>query len=123
MMYWYSSTNHWLVFITSLSVPTPYEIAAGSMHASSNALPCHGMIAKCPRHFTPLTRVHSRTNIYRVLLSVLDGGYSDMALTSGAMAHLCVLANAGEGKVDEQWWNVENLEKVVLIQCCSSPVS
>jgi hypothetical protein len=28
------------------------------------------------------------------------------------MAHLCGLASPGEGKVNEQWWNVENLEKV-----------
>jgi histone deacetylase HOS3 len=46
------------------------------------------------------------------LVSVLEGGYSDRALASGAMAHLCGLANPGEGKVNEQWWNVENLEKV-----------
>ena len=53
------------------------------------------------------------------IVSVLEGGYSDRALTSGAMAHLCGLANVGEGKVDEQWWNVENLEKVVLVLCRS----
>jgi histone deacetylase HOS3 len=46
------------------------------------------------------------------LVSILEGGYSDRALASGAMAHLCGLVNPGEGKVNEQWWNVENLEKV-----------
>ncbi|KIM73669.1 hypothetical protein PILCRDRAFT_99268 [Piloderma croceum F 1598] len=46
------------------------------------------------------------------LVSVLEGGYSDRALASGAMAHLCGLVNPGEGKVNEQWWNVENLEKL-----------
>ena len=46
------------------------------------------------------------------LVSVLEGGYSDRALASGAMAYLCGLANPAEGKVNEQWWNVDSLEKV-----------
>lgn len=46
------------------------------------------------------------------LVSVLEGGYSDRALTSGAMAHLCGLAHMGDNKVDGKWWSVENLEKV-----------
>lgn len=57
------------------------------------------------------------------LLSVLEGGYSDRALASGAMAHLCGLANPAEGKVDEQWWNVENLEKVAFIDITYFPTS
>ena len=49
------------------------------------------------------------------VVSVLEGGYSDRALTSGAMAHLSGLADDMElvgGTVQEEWWNVENLEKV-----------
>jgi histone deacetylase HOS3 len=47
-------------------------------------------------------------------VSVLEGGYSDRALTSGAMAHLCGLADAGVfgDKIDESWWSVDNLVKV-----------
>ena len=48
------------------------------------------------------------------LVSVLEGGYSDRALTSGAMAHLSGLVDVAQlgGKVSEEWWNVENLVKV-----------
>jgi len=47
-------------------------------------------------------------------VSVLEGGYSDRALTSGAMAHLSGLVDVAQlgGKVSEEWWNVENLVKV-----------
>ncbi|KAJ6544597.1 Arginase/deacetylase [Mycena vulgaris] len=40
------------------------------------------------------------------VISVLEGGYSDRALTSGAMAHLSGLVDCS---VDEEWWNEENL--------------
>ncbi|TBU48589.1 Arginase/deacetylase [Dichomitus squalens] len=43
------------------------------------------------------------------LISVLEGGYSDRALTSGAMAHLAGLVDNGDSGVDESWWNLENL--------------
>lgn len=47
------------------------------------------------------------------LISVLEGGYSDRALTSGAMAHLVGLADGpGEGEADRSWWDVDNLIKV-----------
>ena len=46
-------------------------------------------------------------------MSVLEGGYSDRALISGAMAHLSGLVDVPpQCKVDEDWWNVENLIKV-----------
>lgn len=63
--------------------------------------------------FTVDARVFADRYAQGRLVSVLEGGYSDMALTSGAMAHLCGLADAGKGKVDERWWQLENLEKVV----------
>lgn len=46
------------------------------------------------------------------IISVLEGGYSDRALTSGAMAHLCGMTAMGSGTVDDRWWSLENLEKV-----------
>ncbi|KAL4081007.1 arginase deacetylase [Scleroderma citrinum] len=49
------------------------------------------------------------------LVSVLEGGYSDRALISGAMAHLCGLVDLGmaEGNwVNEEWWEVEKLIKL-----------
>lgn len=47
------------------------------------------------------------------IVSVLEGGYSDRALASGAMAHLCGLSQPeGDSKVDKEWWSVKNLEKV-----------
>ncbi|KAF8058708.1 histone deacetylase complex protein [Lyophyllum atratum] len=56
------------------------------------------------------------------VVSVLEGGYSDRALMSGAMAHLAGLADdevkeedggqGGRGRVDEEWWSVENLVKL-----------
>lgn len=45
------------------------------------------------------------------VVSVLEGGYSDRALSSGAMAHICGLI--GETvHVDESWWDLENLIKL-----------
>lgn len=47
------------------------------------------------------------------LISVLEGGYSDRALISGAMAHLCGLVDLpGEAAVDESWWSVDNLDRL-----------
>lgn len=48
------------------------------------------------------------------IVSVLEGGYSDRALISGAMAHLSGLVDdkLTSVNVQEEWWNVENLEKV-----------
>ncbi|KAI0754836.1 Arginase/deacetylase [Daedaleopsis nitida] len=43
------------------------------------------------------------------LISVLEGGYSDRALTSGAMAHLCALVDDLHGKREDSWWSVDNL--------------
>jgi len=47
------------------------------------------------------------------VISVLEGGYSDRALTSGAMAHLTGLVDVPPtSNVDEGWWSVDNLIKV-----------
>ncbi|KAJ7594957.1 Arginase/deacetylase [Mycena floridula] len=45
------------------------------------------------------------------IVSVLEGGYSDRALASGAMAHLVGLAGNPD-TVDEKWWDLENLVKI-----------
>lgn len=44
-------------------------------------------------------------------MSVLEGGYSDRALSSGAMAHICGLVG-DTVQVDERWWDLENLIKL-----------
>ena len=60
-------------------------------------------------HTTAMSDVYARGRV----VSVLEGGYSDRALISGAMAHLSGLVDAPlQCKVDENWWNVENLIKV-----------
>lgn len=47
------------------------------------------------------------------LISVLEGGYSDRALISGAMAHLCGLTLIDKDLKDvEEWWDVEKLKAV-----------
>ncbi|EIW81142.1 arginase deacetylase [Coniophora puteana RWD-64-598 SS2] len=46
------------------------------------------------------------------VISVLEGGYSDRALESGAMAHLCGLVDPSAGAIDEDWWSVDNLVKL-----------
>lgn len=49
------------------------------------------------------------------VISVLEGGYSDRALTSGALAHLSGLVDNGDMGVDESWWSLENLTAVRLL--------
>lgn len=47
------------------------------------------------------------------VVSVLEGGYSDRALISGAMAHMCGLVDLPSSlKIEEDWWSVENLIKL-----------
>lgn len=50
------------------------------------------------------------------LVSVLEGGYSDRALISASMAHICGFA--GSDKVDEEWWNIQNLVEVSILLPC-----
>ena len=60
-------------------------------------------------HTTAISDVYARGRV----VSVLEGGYSDRALISGAMAHLSGLVDVPlQSKVDEDWWNVESLIKV-----------
>jgi histone deacetylase HOS3 len=48
------------------------------------------------------------------IVSVLEGGYSDKALLSGAMAHLTGLVEGGRADTDhrsrENWWSPENVQ-------------
>jgi histone deacetylase HOS3 len=57
------------------------------------------------------------------IVSVLEGGYSDKALLSGAMAHLVGLVDggsAGGGKETyqsrETWWSPENVQMVRILR-------
>lgn len=51
------------------------------------------------------------------LISVLEGGYSDRALASGALAHLAGLASpSGPLAGEDEWWAVESLIKVCLMR-------
>ena len=44
---------------------------------------------------------------------MLEGGYSDRALTSGALAHLTGLVHdEGAWRADEAWWSINNLTAV-----------
>ena len=51
-------------------------------------------------------------------MSVLEGGYSDKALLSGAMAHLTGLVDGGRASGTdtdhsrENWWSPENVQMV-----------
>ena len=45
------------------------------------------------------------------LISVLEGGYSDRALISGAMAHISGLVDMKK-EVDPAWWSVPHLVSV-----------
>lgn len=43
------------------------------------------------------------------IISVLEGGYSDRALTSATFAHVLGLADLSPGTVQEDWWSLDNL--------------
>ncbi|KAF8811560.1 hypothetical protein BYT27DRAFT_7252655 [Phlegmacium glaucopus] len=61
------------------------------------------------RQTTAISDVYARGRV----VSVLEGGYSDRALISGAMAHLSGPVYVPlQCRVDEGWWNVENLIKL-----------
>ncbi|CCL99724.1 uncharacterized protein FIBRA_01746 [Fibroporia radiculosa] len=59
--------------------------------------------------FAQDTRKFADSFAHGRVISVLEGGYSDRALTSGAMAHLTGLACSNDAVVDESWWNLNNL--------------
>jgi histone deacetylase HOS3 len=48
------------------------------------------------------------------IISVLEGGYSDLALIGGTMAHVCALVTGSDERtrVDRDWWSIDNLMKV-----------
>jgi len=46
------------------------------------------------------------------VVSVLEGGYSSRALSSGAFAHLLGLTDVPADMVSEEWWSLENLIKL-----------
>lgn len=60
------------------------------------------------------------------LVSVMEGGYDDKALVSGALSHVCGLVDRGSGEVDPRWWDVTNVQMVRLMRTdrglCLTPV-
>ena len=50
-------------------------------------------------------------------VSVLEGGYSDRALISGAMAHLIGLVDDKKlrSDIDKGWWGIKNLSLVSTV--------
>lgn len=54
------------------------------------------------------------------VVSVLEGGYSQRALSSGAFAHLVGLVDPPANKIDETWWGLDNLVKVLPSNTCVS---
>lgn len=46
------------------------------------------------------------------LVSVMEGGYDDKALVSGAMSHVCGLVDRGTGEIDPRWWDTTNVQVV-----------
>jgi len=53
------------------------------------------------------------------IISVLEGGYSDRALASGTFAHLVGMTGV-QGPVND-WWSLDNLQKVPYIPMYSEP--
>lgn len=47
------------------------------------------------------------------IISVLEGGYSDRALISGALSHVTALADES-GVTDQGWWDPKALDEVSL---------
>ncbi|KAI0685400.1 histone deacetylase domain-containing protein [Cytidiella melzeri] len=45
------------------------------------------------------------------IISVLEGGYSDKALISGALAHVTALADV-DGLTDQDWWGLKRLDEL-----------
>lgn len=79
------------------------------------------------RRFANATRRFADQYAGGRLISVLEGGYSDRALTSGAMAHLTGLAETDDLTADESWWSLGNIIEVRRPACvaprCSRAVS
>jgi histone deacetylase HOS3 len=46
------------------------------------------------------------------VISVLEGGYSDRALATGAMSHIHGFARAECEEVPASWWSEDNVAKV-----------
>ncbi|KAF8527331.1 histone deacetylase domain-containing protein [Gautieria morchelliformis] len=93
-----------MVFISAGFDASEHETASMSRHARK--LPT-GFFKKFTRDVRTLADKYAKGRI----VSVLEGGYSDRALCSGAMAHVLGLVEEA-AEVDESWWSVENLAKI-----------
>lgn len=78
-----------------------------------------GFYRKFAQNVCILANERTSTGTGRVI-SVLEGGYSDRAITSGAMAHLCGLTpiEVSDSEVNS-WWSIENLARVFFINICT----
>ncbi|KAJ3558957.1 hypothetical protein NM688_g627 [Phlebia brevispora] len=96
--------NDVLVFISCGFDASEHEYPSMSRHARHVPTSFYRRFARDALRFA---EAHSGGR----LLSVLEGGYSDRALTSGVMSWLAGLAEGPNQSVpvDESWWKVENL--------------
>ena len=105
-------------------LPPLRHLLLGSMLASTSTRLCLRHHRKVPvglyHRFTRKACRLADAYAHGRVVSVLEGGYSDRALTSGAMAHLCGLVDLpgqaatsdSDGWVDHAWWGEGNLVKV-----------
>ncbi|KAI0083189.1 histone deacetylase domain-containing protein [Irpex rosettiformis] len=93
-----------LIFISSGFDASEYETEEMSRHG-------HHVPTSFYHRFTrdacKFAERHSRGRI----ISVLEGGYSDKALISGALAHVTGLADV-DGLTDQEWWNLKALDEL-----------
>ncbi|KAF5389261.1 hypothetical protein D9757_003538 [Collybiopsis confluens] len=62
--------------------------------------------------FTKDARIFADKYANGRMISVLEGGYSDRALSSGTFAHFCALGLPDQYTWDESWWDNDNLDKL-----------
>ena len=117
-MSWSSSGLQLAMCTASCSDRNFNPTAAALMQASTSIRQCRDTNDRYRPHSTTALRRDARAFAERFargrLISVLEGGYSDRALTSGALAHLTGLAHTDHTLVDEIWWSEDSLIQV----CC-----
>ncbi|KAF9077659.1 histone deacetylase domain-containing protein [Rhodocollybia butyracea] len=92
-----------LVFISCGFDASEHEYASMSRHGRKVPTTFYAQ-------FTNDVRVFADKYAKGRIVSVLEGGYSDRALTSGAFAHLCALGLPDGHTWNETWWAKESLD-------------
>lgn len=95
-------TGETLIFISAGFDASEHETESMSRHRCRLPTAFYHRFAQDVRK---LADEHAKGRI----VSVLEGGYSDRALCSGAMAHTLGLVESSQ--VQREWWSVENLSK------------